>query len=120
MELSVKNSMCNTKIMCTCTIGRGEGGGKKREGGREGEEEGGRIEGEKEERERKEEGEVHVVRHSMHTCIYLPTNGLRVSEESRKAHSRPMRCSLPLSCSTIANTSDVSSSQAMCGYLGKK
>ena len=71
-----------------------------------------RIEGEKEERERKEE--------EVHAHMYLPTNGLRDSEESRKVQSRPMRCSLPLSCSTIANTSDVSSSQAMCGYLGKK
>ena len=82
--------------------------------GRRGEEGWVRIEGEKEERERNEEEE------EVHAHMYLPTNGLRDSEESRKVQSRPMRCSLPLSCSTIANTSDVSSSQAMCGYLGKK
>jgi len=52
--------------------------------------------------------------------LYLPINGLRVSAESRKAHSSAMRCSFSLSCSTIANTSDVSSSQAMWGYLEGK
>ena len=57
--------------------------------------------------------------HHTHT-LYLPINGLRVSAESRKAHSSAMRCSFSLSCSTIANTSDVNSSQAMWGYLEGK
>ena len=86
MGASVRNGMRNSKIKHT--IGREEG--------REKEEERGRKE--------EEEASAHA---------YLPTKGLRLSEESRKAHRRPMRCSLPLSCSTIANTSDVSSSQAM-------
>lgn len=124
MGASVRNSMRTSKIKHT--IGREEGREKERgeEGGKEREgEEGGRKRdkerrGEKDQR-RRERGREREERGGrskctpLHAHMYLPTKGLRLSEESRKAHRRPMRCSLPLSCSTIANTSDVSSSQAM-------
>ena len=47
----------------------------------------------------------------------LPMSALSGCPESRKAHSSRSRCSLELSCSTIAYTSDVSSSHTRCGYL---
>ena len=141
MEASVRNDMNNTKTQHTIE-GREEGKRGREEGGREGRREGGREErreegkeGRREEggregerkREKRRGGEGSKMKRGRETeerggrnkCTplyahaYLPTKGLRLSEESRKAHRRPMRCSLPLSCSTIANTSDVSSSQAM-------
>ena len=124
MGASVRNSMRTSKIKHT--IGREEGREKERgeEGWKEREgEEGGKKRdkerrGEKDQRRRergreREERGGRSKRTPLHAHMYLPTKGLRLSEESRKAHRRPMRCSLPLSCSTIANTSDVSSSQAM-------
>ncbi len=48
---------------------------------------------------------------------HLPTRGLRGLVESRKDQRRLNKYSLALSCSVMVNTSEVSSSHAMWGYL---